>query len=258
MSVRELFELTGRVALITGGSRGLGLQIAQALGEMGAKLALAARKQHELDEAAARLRERGFEVLTVATDLQNPDAATPLVQRVLDAWGRLDVLVNNAGATWGAAAEEQPLEAWNKVLSLNLTAVFVLTQAAGRLAMIPARYGRIINIASVAGLQGTDPRFMATLSYNTSKAGLINFTRQIAAEWGKYGITCNAIAPGVFPTKMARGMIDQAGEFILDRTPLRRFGSEQDLKGVAALLASDASSYITGQTIAVDGGMTAI
>jgi gluconate 5-dehydrogenase len=196
--------------------------------------------------------------VTVAVDLQSPDAATPLVQRVLDAWGRLDVLVNNAGATWGAAAEAQPLDAWNKVLNLNLTAVFVLTQAAGRLAMIPARYGRIINIASVAGLQGTDPRFMATLSYNTSKAGLINFTRQIAAEWGKYGITCNAIAPGVFPTKMARGMIDQAAEFILDRTPLGRLGSDEDLKGAAVLLASDASSYITGQTIAVDGGMTAI
>jgi gluconate 5-dehydrogenase len=258
MSLRQLFDLTGRVALITGGSRGLGLQVAEALGEMGAKLAITARKQYELDEAAAHLRGLGIEVLTVAGDLQQVDVAELLVRRALDHYGRLDVLVNNAGATWGAAAEAQPVEAWNKVLHLNLTAVFLLTQAAGRLAMIPARYGRIVNIASVAGLQGTDPRFMATVGYNTSKAGLINFTRQIAAEWGKYGITCNAIAPGVFPTKMARGMIDQAGEFILDRTPLRRFGSEQDLKGVAALLASDASSYITGQTIAVDGGMTAI
>jgi gluconate 5-dehydrogenase len=258
MGVRQLFDLTGRVALITGGSRGLGLQIAEALGEMGAKLAITARKQHELDEAAAHLRGLGVDVLTVAADLQQMEVAEKLVRHVLDQYGRFDVLVNNAGATWGAAAEAHPLEAWNKVLNLNLTAVFVLTQAAGRLAMIPARYGRIVNIASVAGLQGTDPRFMATLGYNTSKAGLINFTRQIAAEWGQYGITCNAIAPGVFPTKMARGMIDQAGEFILDRTPLRRLGSDQDLKGAAALLASDASSYITGQTIAVDGGMTAI
>lgn len=258
MSVRQLFDLTGRVALITGGSRGLGLQIAEALGEMGARLALTARKQPELDEAAAHLRGLGAEVLTIACDLQHAQAAEPLVRQVLDRWGRLDVLVNNAGATWGAAAETHPLEAWNKVLNLNLTAVFVLTQAVAKLAMIPTRYGRIINIASVAGLQGTDPRFMATLSYNASKAGLINFTRQIAAEWGPYGITCNAIAPGVFPTKMARGMIDQARDFILDRTPLRRLGSDQDLKGVAALLASDASSYITGQTIAVDGGMTAI
>jgi gluconate 5-dehydrogenase len=258
MSVRQLFDLTGRVALITGGSRGLGLQIAEALGEMGAKLAISARKQDELDVAAAHLRGLGVEVLTVAGDLQHADVAEPLVRRVLEQYGRLDVLVNNAGATWGAAAEVHPLDAWNKVISLNLTAVFVLTQAAGRLAMIPARNGRIINIASVAGLQGTDPRFMATLGYNTSKAGVINFTRQIAAEWGQYGITCNAIAPGVFPTKMARGMIDHAGEFILDRTPLKRFGTDQDLKGVAALLASDASSYITGQTIAVDGGMTAV
>jgi gluconate 5-dehydrogenase len=258
MNVRQLFELDGRVALITGGSRGLGLQIAEALGEMGARLAITARKQHELDEAAANLRGRGIEVLPIASDLQNPDVAKPLVQQVLDRWSRLDILVNNAGATWGAAAEEQPLEAWNKVINLNLTAAFVLTQTAGKLAMIPARYGRIVNVASVAGLQGTDPRFMATLSYNTSKAGLINFTRQIAAEWGQYGITCNAIAPGVFPTRMARGMIDKASDFILDRTPLKRLGTDQDLKGVAVLLASDASSYITGQTIAVDGGMTAI
>jgi gluconate 5-dehydrogenase len=258
MGVRQLFELTDRVVLITGGSRGLGLQIAQALGEMGAKLALTARKQPELDAAAERLRGQGVDVMTIACDLQESSTAKPLLEQVLAKWGRLDILVNNAGATWGAAAEEQPLDAWNKVLNLNLTAVFALTQAAGKLAMIPARYGRIINIASVAGLQGTDPRFMATLSYNTSKAGLINFTRQIAAEWGRYGITCNAIAPGVFPTRMARGMIDQAHDFILDRTPLKRLGGDQDLKGVAVLLASDASSYITGQTIAVDGGMTAI
>jgi NAD(P)-dependent dehydrogenase (short-subunit alcohol dehydrogenase family) len=258
MSVGKLFELTGRVALITGGSRGLGLQMTEALGEMGAKVAITARKQVELEEAKQHLEARGIEVMTVACDLQDLHAAQALPEKVLAQWKRIDILVNNAGTTWGAAAEDHPLEAWNKVINLNLNAVFALTQAVGKQAMIPARYGRIVNIASVAGLRGTDPRFMETVAYNTSKAGLINFTRQIAAEWGQYGITSNAICPGVFPTKMARGMIDKAQAFILDRTPLRRLGSEADLKGVAVLLASDASAYITGQAIAVDGGMTAI
>ena len=258
MSVRKLLELGDRVALVTGGSRGLGLQMAEALGEMGAKVAITARKQPELDQAAARLQALGVEVMAIASDLQQAPAAQSLPGQVLARWQRIDILVNNAGATWGAAAEDHPLEAWNKVINLNLNAVFALTQAVGKQAMIPARYGRIINIASVAGLRGTDPRFMGTIAYNTAKAGLINFTRQIAAEWGQYGITSNAIAPGVFPTKMARGMIDQAEAFILDRTPLRRLGGAEDLKGVTVLLASDASAYITGQTIAVDGGMTAI
>ena len=258
MSVRELLQLDGRVALVTGGSRGLGLQIADGLGEMGARVAIVARKQAELDEAAAHLQSLGIEAITLACDLQDLAAAQALAERVLEKWKRIDILVNNAGATWGAPAQEHPLEAWHKVLNLNLSSVFALTQAVANRAMLPARYGRIINIASVAGLQGTDPRFMATVAYNTSKAGLINFTRQIAAEWGRFGITANAIAPGVFPTKMARGIIEKANAFILDRTPLGRVGGDDDLKGAAVLLASDASAYITGQTIAVDGGMSAI
>ena len=258
MNVFELFSLKDRVALITGGSRGLGLQIAEALGEAGARVVLTARKQNELDEAQARLRARGIEALSIACDLQDLHVAQALPGRVLESCKRLDILVNNAGATWGASAETHPLEAWHKVINLNLTAVFALTQATAQQAMIPAQRGRIISIASIAGLRGTDPSFMATVAYNTSKGGIVNFTRQIAVEWARYGITANAIAPGVFPTKMARSTIDKSREFILDRTPLRRVGSDDDLKGVAVLLASDASSYITGQIIAVDGGMTAL
>jgi NAD(P)-dependent dehydrogenase (short-subunit alcohol dehydrogenase family) len=258
MSLKQQLDLQGKVALVTGGSRGLGFQLAEALGEMGAKLALAARKQPELESAAVRLREQGYEVELFPSDLQQAASAETLARQVVEHYGTVDILVNNAGATWGAKAEDHPLEGWTKVLNLNLTGVFALTQAVGRLAMIPRRYGRIINIASVAGIRGTDPRFMSTLAYNTSKGGLVNFTRSLAAEWGLYGITVNAIAPGVFPTKMAAGMIEKAEEFVIDRTPLRRLGNDQDLKGIAALLACDASSYITGQIIAVDGGMTAL
>jgi gluconate 5-dehydrogenase len=257
MNVSELFSLKDRVALITGGSRGLGLQIAEALGEAGARVVLTARKQSELDEAQAHLAARSIDAVTIACDLQDLSVAQALPGRVLERCARLDILVNNAGTTWGASAEAHPLEAWHKVINLNLNAVFALTQATAQQAMIPAKSGRIISIASIAGLRGTDPSFMATVAYNTSKGGIVNFTRQIAVEWARYGITANAIAPGVFPTKMARGTIDKSSQFILDRTPLRRFGGDDDLKGIAVLLASDASSYITGQTIAVDGGMSA-
>jgi len=258
MSVRKLLDLSGRVALITGGSRGLGLQLAEALGEMGAKVAITARKQPELDEAQHHLKAQGVDVMTIAADLQDMHAAQALPGQVLARWKRIDILVNNAGATWGAPAEEHPLEAWHKVINLNLTAVFALTQAVGKQAMIPARYGRIVNLASMAGLQGTDPRFMRTIAYNTSKGGVVNFTRSLAAEWAQYGITVNAIAPGVFPSKMSQGMIDKTESVILDQTPLKRLGGPEDLKDVTILLASDASAYITDQTIAVDGGMNVV
>jgi gluconate 5-dehydrogenase len=176
------------------------------------------------------------------------------VSKVLERYGKVDILVNNAGATWGAPAEEHPLEAWQKLVNLNLTGTFLVTQAVGKRSMIPNRYGRIVNVASIAGLRGNPVGMLKTLAYNTTKGGLVNFTRTLAAEWGEYGITVNAIAPGFFPSKMTKGALEKIRDKIIAHVPLHRLGNEEDLKGVAALLASDASRHITGQIIAVDGG----
>lgn len=257
MGVKELFDLDGRTAVVTGGSRGLGLQIAEALGEQGAQLVLTARKADQLEEAAGGLRDQGIAVTVLPSDLSQPDAPDAFVSQVLDRHDAVDILVNNAGATWGAPAEEHPIEAWNKVIDLNVTATFALTQRIAAASMIPRRRGRIVNVASVAGMRGNHPEMMGTIAYNTSKGGVITMTRALAVEWARHDITVNAIAPGYFPTKMTRGTLEYAQELIERETPLGRTGSDQDLKGVALLLASDASAYITGQTIAVDGGLTA-
>lgn len=257
MGVSELFDLRGRTAVVTGGSRGLGLQIAEALGEQGADLVLTARRTDQLDDAARSLRERGIAVTVVAYDLSQGENVDAFVSDVLGRHDGIDILINNAGTTWGAPAEEHPLEAWHKVIGLNLTATFALTQRVATASMIPRRGGRIVNVASVAGMRGNAPRMMGTVAYSTSKGGLISMTRALAVEWANYGITVNAIAPGYFPTKMTHGTLEQAQEAIEALTPLGRLGGPEDLKGTAVLLASDASAYITGQTIAVDGGLTA-
>lgn len=257
MSVKALFDLTGQVALVTGGSRGLGLQMAEALGEMGCKLAICARKAEELAEAKAHLEAQGCEVFSFVIDLQKPDRIPALVDAVLERFGTLDILVNNAGATWGAPAEDYPDEAWHKVMRLNVDALFFLSREVGRRCMIPAGRGKIINIASIAGLRGTPPG-MTTIAYNTSKAAAINFTRTLASEWGKYNINVNAICPGFFPSKLANGLIEKLGDSLTARTPLRRIGSDEDLKGAVVYFASEASRHVTGQALAVDGGNSVV
>jgi NAD(P)-dependent dehydrogenase (short-subunit alcohol dehydrogenase family) len=258
MKVLELLSLKGRNALVTGGSRGLGLQIAEALGEMGARVAITARKQDELEQAVSHLKKSGTDASSYVCDIGRREAIVPAAEQILRDFGKIDILVNNAGATWGAPAEDHPLEGWDKLVSVNLTGVFVLTQLVGKRSMIPAKWGRVINIASIAGLMGQDKRIVRTLAYNTTKGGLVNFTRALAAEWGEHGITVNAICPGFFPSKMTRATLDTAGELIRDWTPTKRLGNDEDLKGLTALLASEASRHITGQAIAVDGGATVI
>ena len=257
MGVKALFDLEGKVALVTGGSRGLGLQMAEALGEMGARVAITARKLAELDEAAARVRGAGVEVLTVAADLGQLDGIPAVVEQVLARFGAVDVLVNNAGATWGAPAEDHPAEAWRKVMSLNVDAMFFLTQAVGKRSMIPRRAGKVINVASIAGLGGNPPD-MTTIAYNTSKGAAVNFTRALAAEWGKYGINVNAICPGFFPSRMSRGILSRIEGAVVASTPLGRLGGEEDLKGAVVYLASEASRHVTGQYLAVDGGASIV
>ena len=255
--VHQLFDLTGRVALVTGGSRGLGLQIAEALGEAGAKVMLSSRKAGDLEEAAAHLSSKGIDARWIAADASDPDDARRIVTETLERLGQIDVLVNNAGAAWGAPAEDHPLEAWDKVMNLNIRSLFVISQAAAKLSMIPRQQGRIINVASIAGLGGNPPG-METLAYNTSKGAVVNFTKALAAEWGEHGITVNALAPGFFPSKMTKGTLERMGDDLVKHAPLRRLGDDDDLKGAALLFASAAGKHITGQVLAVDGGVSCV
>ena len=256
--VRDLLDLTGRNALVTGGSRGLGLQLAEALAEAGASVLLTSRKEADLKSAAASLADRSMSVRWIAGDAAIPGEVERVARESLAMLGTIDILVNNAGATWGAPAEDYPLEAWDKVMNLNVRSAFVLSQYVAKHSMIPRREGRIIMVASVAGLGGNSPGY-ETVAYNTSKAALINLTRTLAAEWGEFGITVNALAPGLFPTKMTRGTLGGPGmEELVARVPLRRLGDDDDLKGASVLLASAAGQHITGQVLAVDGGFSAV
>jgi len=255
MSLAQLQNLKGRVALVTGGSRGLGLQMAEVLGELGAKIAITARKRDELDAAAGHLKSLGFEAMPLACDMGDLDAIPPMIEQVIAAFGAIDILVNNAGTSWGAPTIEHSLEGWNKVITLNVTAIFVASREVGRRCMLPRRRGKVINIASIQGLTGCYPEGVPTLAYNASKGAVVNLTRTLANEWAPFGVNVNAIAPGYFPTKMTAQLDTDA---TAEMAPMKRAGGPEDLKGVTALFASDACAFITGQTLAVDGGVTAI
>ena len=257
-TVQQLFDLTGKTALVTGGSRGLGLQMAHALGEAGARVLLSSRKAEDLEQAAAELQAAGIDARWIAADCGKEEDIRRLADETLQRMGNVDILVNNAGASWGAPAEDHPVAAWDKVMNLNIRGYFILSQHLAKASMIPRKSGRIINIASIAGLNGNPPE-MQTIAYNTSKTAVIGFTKTLAAEWGKYNLNVNAICPGFFMTKMAAVLIQTLGEEkMASHAPLGRLGSDEDLKGLTLLYASDAGRHITGQWLAVDGGVSVV
>ena len=255
MNVKKLFDLSGRVAIVTGGSTGLGFQMATGLAEMGANLVLCARKIERCEKSASELEKLGVAALAIACDVKNPANIQSAVDATVAKFGRIDVLINNAGTSWGAPVEDMKLEHWNKVVETNLTGTFLFSQAVGKI-MVPARRGKIINIASVAGIHGAPPQFQA-IGYHASKGGVIAFTKDLACKWGIHNIQVNAIAPGWFPTDMSAVVIERNRDYFLSCIPLGRFGGEDDLKGAAVFLSSDGSNYVTGQVLAVDGGQTA-
>ena len=256
MNARELFDLSGKTAIVTGGGSGLGRQMAEGLAEAGANVCVCARKVERCEQAAEELSRFGARTLALACDVRQPDQVQEVVDRTRAELGSVDVMVNNAGTVWGAWPEDMPLDGWQKVIDVNLTGVFLFAQAAGR-AMIEQRSGgAIVNIASVAGLHGAPAEVANTVVYHASKGGVIAFTRDLAWKWARHGIRVNAIAPGWFPSDMSKFVLDQNPD-LAARIPLGRFGGEDDLKGAVVFLASAASAFVTGHTLVVDGGQSA-
>jgi NAD(P)-dependent dehydrogenase (short-subunit alcohol dehydrogenase family) len=256
VSVAELFDLSGKVAIVTGGGSGIGRQMAEGLAEAGADIVLCARKADRCEHAAGELEHLGVRTLGLGCDVRDSEQVAAVVGRTVSDFGSVDVLVNNAGTVWGAAPEDMPLEGWQKVVDVNLTGAFLFAQAAGRV-MIDRGGGSIVNITSVAGFHGAPPEFMNTVVYHATKGGVIAFTRDLAWKWAQHGIRVNAIAPGWFPSGMSKFVLDAQGEELKRRIPLRRFGGPDDLKGAVVFLAARASAYVTGHTLVVDGGQSA-
>jgi NAD(P)-dependent dehydrogenase (short-subunit alcohol dehydrogenase family) len=253
-SIQDLFDLSGRVAIVTGGSRGLGEEMAEGLAEAGASLMLCARRDEWLTPTLDRFRARGIRAEGRVADVAKPADVQAVVDQTISAYGQVDILINNAGITWGERPETMPLEKWQSVVDVNLTGAFLFAQAAGR-EMLKRQYGRIINVSSISGLSASvrGPHYAG---YAATKAGLLGLTRELAASWGRDGIRVNAIAPGFFHSRLADPVIPMAEAAIKASSPIPRVGAAGELKGVAVFLAADASNYITGQVIVVDGGMT--
>jgi len=257
LNALDLFRLDGKTAIVTGGGRGLGRYMAEALSDAGASVVLCSRKMEPLEEVRREIEAGGGRALAVECDVTDPDEVEKVVSAAVETFGSMDVVVNNSGATWGALPEEMPLDRFDQVMRVNVRGTFLMSQAAGRRMIEGGTGGTIINISSVAGIVGGHPDFMQTVGYNSSKGAIISMTRDLATSWAKHNITVNAIAPGWFPTRMSGGLIEKFEEEMLGGIPLGRFGNPEDLKGVVIFLASPAASYVTGQTLVVDGGATA-
>jgi len=257
MSVKDLFDLSGTVALVTGGSRGLGLEMAAGLGEAGSAVAITARREQWLTSGAATLAAKGIDCFATACDVTQPNEVDATVAAVIARFGRLDILVNNAGVSWGESADTMPLEKWRMVVDTNVTGCFLMARAAAAAMMRGGRGGAIVNVASIAGLVGTPADVLDAVGYSASKGAVISLTRDLAVKWARHGIRVNAIAPGFFDTRMTTGVLERSRAAIERSTPLGRIGRPGELQGAALFLASPASSYVTGHVLVVDGGATA-
>jgi NAD(P)-dependent dehydrogenase (short-subunit alcohol dehydrogenase family) len=257
LNTLDLFRLDGKTAIVTGGGRGLGEYFAQALSQAGASVVLCSRKVEACEQVKQEIEQKGGKAIALACDITKLSDVERVVEAAQQTFGSIDILVNNSGATWGAPPEQMPLEKFEWVMQVNVTGTFMMAQAVGKTMIAHGKGGTIINIASVAGLVGGNPAYMQTVGYNTSKAAVINMTRDLATNWARYGITVNAIAPGWFPTKMSHALLEKYTEKMLSDIPLKRFGRPEDIQGVILFLASPAAAYMTGQVVVVDGGSTA-
>jgi gluconate 5-dehydrogenase len=258
MKLQEMFSLKDKVALVTGGSRGIGKFIAVGLAEAGANLVLASRKEAKLQATASELKQWGIQVAYAQCDMAVESDIQRLVDTAMKEFGRIDILINNAGVTWGAPTFQYPQEQWDKIMNVNLRGVWILTQKVGNI-MKDQGGGKIIMVTSIMGLRGADEQSQPAVAYNASKGAIITLTKDLAMKWAPHQIYVNAIAPGYFATDMMRFLEGnpQAKQEALAKVPLQRMGTEDDIKGLAVFLASPASHYMTGQTIVVDGGYTA-
>lgn len=255
MNVMELFNLKGKVAIITGGGQGIGKQMATSLAEAGCNIILCSRNVETCKESAEELGKYGIETRAFRCDVSNEEEVRQLIDNVVNEFGQIDILINNSGTNWAAPAEDMPLKGWEKVINVNLTGTFLMTKNVGK-RMIEQGYGKIISISSCTGLRVDPPEILDAVGYSTSKAAVIHLTKDLAMKWGKYGINVNAIAPGYFPTKMTKQFLEEKGDIVIDRAPLKRIGDDNGLKGAVLFLASSASDFVTGQVIAVDGGFS--
>lgn len=253
----DLFRLDGKTAIVTGGGRGLGQYMAEALSEAGANVVLCARTLEALEEVKKGIEEEGGQALALQCDITDPEEVENVVAKTEESFGAVDILVNNSGATWGAPPSEMPLEKFDLVMQVNVNGTFLMSQAVGRRMIARGEGGRIVNVSSIAGLVGGNPEYMQTIGYNASKGAVVSMTRDLATNWAQHNITVNTIAPGWFPTKMSGGLIEEFEDKMLGDIPLKRFGNPEDIKGAVVFLASPAAAYVTGQTLVVDGGLTA-
>jgi gluconate 5-dehydrogenase len=257
MEIEELFSLQGKTAIVTGGGKGLGAQVAHALAEAGANVVVCSRDFAACQEVSEHLQKKGVRSLALTCDVTKSEDIKHVVDEAHQQFGTIDILVNNSGTSWMAPTLDLPEDKWDKVMNVNLKGVFLFSQAVARV-MVKQGSGKIINIASISGLGGTPTSLMDTIAYNTSKGGVITFTKDLAVKLAQHNIQVNAIAPGMFPTKITKKVLENSAPALMEQIPAKRFGSEFDLKGAAVFLASKASDYCIGHVLVMDGGMTAL